>query len=174
MNWSAVAAIAEILGAAGVIISVLYLAYQVKDASKVARRNAAYENAVGINPLLTALGTESEVADLWIRGMQDFDALTPAERVRMSSLLLMLAFTWDRALQTAQSGQLDAWALRSHTHFMGEVSSMPGFRSWYALRREMLSSELQALLESKMQGSTNTSWRIIQAHPTETAKTAGS
>jgi hypothetical protein len=43
MNWNAIGSVADLMGAAGVIVSLIYLAYQIKTNTKTIKANAAKE-----------------------------------------------------------------------------------------------------------------------------------
>lgn len=55
MNWNAVGAIAEVLGAVGVIVSLLYLAIQVRQGTKVAKAATRQALAGGLQALASDL-----------------------------------------------------------------------------------------------------------------------
>lgn len=45
MDWEAVAAVAQVVGAIGVVVSIVYLALQVRESTRVARGQAAFDAA---------------------------------------------------------------------------------------------------------------------------------
>ena len=45
MNWEAIAAVGEIIGAAGVVVSIVYLSIQIKANTRATRGSASYEAA---------------------------------------------------------------------------------------------------------------------------------
>jgi hypothetical protein len=149
MNWDAVAAAGELTAAVGVVVSLIYLATQVRHATATARRAAGHEIMTTINPLLTSLATHPDVASIWARGLADYNALEPAEQIRFSCLMLTLTYTWDEAMHASEIGQLDAWAAERFMGTVNEFAHLPGFKAWYAIRNAFLSRDLRALLESK-------------------------
>src|SRR5688572_23477878 len=112
MNWTTAAAIAEIVGAIGVIVSLLYLASQVKRGTAEARRAGAHDLMTTTNSLLMLLASDRGTAEIWAKGMGDFESLDNIERVRFSCLALNLAFGWDEAFHAYKNGQLDSWGLQ--------------------------------------------------------------
>ena len=150
MNWSAIAAIAELIGAVGVIFSLIYLGSQIKQGATAAKWAGAHEVMTNINDLLILLGGDGETAKVWARGLTDFESLDTVERVRFSSLMLSLTNSWDEAYHAMAAGQIDAWGLQRFTGSIDEFSRMPGFRSWHALRKQWLSDEMRKRLEVLM------------------------
>ncbi len=75
MNWDAIGAIPELLGATGVIASLLYLARQMKSGAVDARRAAADGRRAAAQAVLAKLNTSyqavasnHELADVFSRG----------------------------------------------------------------------------------------------------------
>ena len=82
MNWEAVGALAELLGAFGVIASLIYLASQIRQNTN-AVRGSAHESSVSRNTTWTvAIGSSPQVADLFVRAHQDYQALSSPERLQ--------------------------------------------------------------------------------------------
>lgn len=150
VNWSAVAAVAELLGAAGVIGSLVYLAHQMKEGAVAAKWSGAHSVWTNLNDLLMILAGDGEVADIWLRGLLDFESLESTERIRFSALMLCLANSWDEANHALDAGQIDEWGLQRFTGSMNEFAVMPGFKSWYAVRKQWLSADNRVRLEAIM------------------------
>lgn len=150
MNWEIISALAELFGALGLIISVIYLALQVRNGTATARRAAGHDVMMTINPLLTVLSSDADVTSIWMRGLADFESLNGDEQVRFSCLLLMLTYSWDEALHSHKTKQLDDWALERFTGSMHELARLPGFRSWYGVRKAWLSKNIRDVLEQEM------------------------
>lgn len=94
INWSALSTIAELIGAAGVVVSLVYVATeiqqntrQVEEANRIqrlAQLDAAFENFSRIR-LLSA--ESAEVTRIWLDGIEDPGGLDSIERARFESLL---------------------------------------------------------------------------------------
>lgn len=152
MNWNAVGAVAELIAAIGVIVSLLYLAAQVRHGTAVARRNAAHELLDTTSPLLFAIAENPEVASIWTRGLADYDSLEDVEKVRFSTLMLNLTYSWEESWHALRSGQVDEWTYQRFTASRRELTSLPGFRTWFERRRDWIGDEFRALLEDDFRG----------------------
>lgn len=75
MNWEMVAAIAETVGAAGVIGSVLYLAAQVRHGARATRRATAHHLNQSNRDLWAQLAADKGVARVWRTGLLDYNSL---------------------------------------------------------------------------------------------------
>ena len=67
MNWDAISAIGEILGAAAVVASLVYLAIQVRSAKSAAADVNRLIRAVGVRETIRHTINDSELSDAWIR-----------------------------------------------------------------------------------------------------------
>lgn len=85
MNWGALGAIGEIVGAAGVIISLLYLASQVRSNSRQLRHASAQAVLDKLNGLIGQLAFTAGAGDIWTRGLSGLDALKSDEELRLST-----------------------------------------------------------------------------------------
>ena len=72
MNWDALGAIGEIVGAVAVIATLLYLAIQIREA-RLLTKSTSLQNAVSsFNELNVVMGSDPKTVDLITRGVYDF------------------------------------------------------------------------------------------------------
>jgi len=88
MNWDAIGAIGEIAGAIGVIVSLIYLASQIRNQNTESRLTAINNMTSQWNAFMGDLATNTELARIWDKGLQNFNALDSTERVQFSTLLI--------------------------------------------------------------------------------------
>jgi len=87
MNWDAIGAIGEIAGAIGVIVSLIYLASQIRNQNTESRLTAINNMTSQWNAFMGDLATNTELARIWDKGLQNFNALDSTERVQFSTHL---------------------------------------------------------------------------------------
>lgn len=84
MNWDAIGAFAESLAAIAVILSLVYVGYQVSETKKAVKASVAQARTdLGVQ-LITSRYT-SDIAELLVRSGQAYDELTEAERFKLKS-----------------------------------------------------------------------------------------
>lgn len=150
MNWDAVGAIGEMVGAAAVVISVIYLAFQIKKQTQEARLLATRDLSQQSQNLLDIMIADPALITRYAKGAQAFDDLPGEER-------LWLAMVFQRRFRV-----LEQWLLHStNSHvekvYFGSVEKMilemltfPGVRQWWAKNAYMFSDQLQDYIELKM------------------------
>src|ERR1043166_7827081 len=82
MNWDAISAVSQLIGSIAVVISVLYLAVQLRSSTRVARVAAMDAAAAALRDVTKPLMENAELARLWRTGLENLEALSPEERGR--------------------------------------------------------------------------------------------
>lgn len=83
MNWEAIGAVGEIVGAAAVVVTLIYLAGQVRHATKATQAAGVQAASALDQEFLLALGQNPEATRIWTTYMWgDLDTLSEAERMQ--------------------------------------------------------------------------------------------
>ncbi len=87
MNWEAIGAVGEIVGAVAVVLTLVYLAVQLRQ-NTAAVSTSTYESVTsGFNSVNEVVVGDAEVADIFYRGTVNPESLSPAEGIRFSFLM---------------------------------------------------------------------------------------
>ncbi len=156
MNWDMIGALAEVVGAGGVILSVLYLAVQVRASNRATRRKNAHEFNKGYRDLWALIGSDESTAALWQKGLADCDTLTSIESLRFSTLMFQVITVWEERFYALKDTDLPGWAATASEVGQREIVSLPGFRRWYQVRGHYLSPAYRASLEAAMDAEPET------------------
>jgi len=144
MNWDAVAAIAELLGACGVIASLVYLGTQVRSSVSQSRQAAAQSVQAKINSQLEALAGNPVLADLYVRGLRGgFSAISETEAMQLSAFYLALIRAYEELLNYHKAGAVDEWAWATVRSTVLATASSAGFADWWAARGTWFSEDFQ-------------------------------
>ena len=106
MGLESTAAIAEILGAIAVVISLVYLSIQIRAQNKEARIASVHEILEAYRNQIMVLNN-NEFAELYLKGISNFDSLNDAEALRFMSALQGLFRVWEEAYYQWINGRLD-------------------------------------------------------------------
>ena len=147
MNWEAIGAVGESLGALGVIVSLVYLASQIRTQNRASRVSAATEWTNQWNLFLGSFAEHSELSEIWMKGTHDFSALNPAETVQLSSHLGRIFRVGENIYDQHEQGLFDAKAWRGVERTLEDVSRFPGTKAWWPTRRHWYSDEFVALVQ---------------------------
>ena len=109
MNWPAIGAIAELLGAAGVIASLLYLARQIRNSAAEGRRAAAEAVLTKMMTAFQRTSAHPQLADAFLRGSTDLTSLSPQEALQFSSLLHSFVRPYEELVYARRAGAVEEW-----------------------------------------------------------------
>ena len=155
MNWTMLGAIGEILGAAGVILTLWYLATQVKENTLASRREAMRELLNQNHSFLSQFASDPKTADVFRRGMLDDPNLNPGELAQFRALLLQLTYLWERLFHLDRTASLDPWVVESNTVTRSEMVRAPGYRAFWQERGHWVDAEFRSVIEGEMQGESH-------------------
>lgn len=137
MNWDAIGAIGEILGAGAVVATLVYLAVQVRYAKHTAADANRLSRSVGIREMISAQKTIPGLMDAWVRSagsIDEYDAL--ADKLGLDREATIMVEThcqgwwwihWAQWASTTTEKDLDE--LR---HLVSEFYSIPPMSTMWA------------------------------------------
>ena len=131
MNWEALGAVAEMLAAMGVIVSLLYLASQVRENTD-SIRFSRYDSFIHASTDVRKMIIENEdVASIRERGLREPSELNSVENVRLSAMLYSATQVMETLhLQLIQSG-LDTGIWERQAAGITRLMESPGGIKWW-------------------------------------------
>jgi len=138
MNWDAIGAVSEMIGALAVVMSLVYLAFQIRQNTKQLEQNERISIAASVSASATTyrenrqyIYTNAEVAEIHLKGLSDPEHLDEVERHRFRLLMSNFAdANWDMYAQTVITGfSPETWAGQGH-RAVKRVLGTPGGR-WF-------------------------------------------
>jgi len=103
MNWDAIGAIGEIIGAAAVVLTLGYLAIQIRQSTKLANAEA-HERAVEYWSEATAPLMNPEMAELFQNGCESYKTLNRIDRMRFDTLISNMIMSFELAMEKQKHG----------------------------------------------------------------------
>lgn len=93
MNWDALGAIGEIIAAAAVVVTLLYVARQIHQANAQTQAQARYSFVEAYGHMNTSISTNKDVASVFRRGIKGLD-LDEDEYIQFFALIGQFLNTW--------------------------------------------------------------------------------
>ena len=128
VNWEAIGAIGEMLGAAGVIITLAYLAVQMRQSNRLAKRAAVQSLLAGRAEMNRFLASDPVLNDLVLKGTESPDELDEAEWRRFRTFVFTAIRHYEAIFLDNQDGLLPPGVWRSQQSSMERTFSMPGIQ----------------------------------------------
>ncbi len=147
MNWDAIGAFGELIGAAAVIVSVVYLAIQIR-ASRVSEKKLAIEASYYSYDNIRSLLIENEdVARIFIDGLEDPERLTEYELFRFMAISETMFLNTER--YWVQLENTDDSRLNGALGFLAYYKSTPGGQAfWEHPQSNNLDPDFRQLVEN--------------------------
>ena len=108
MNWEAIGAIGEIVGAIAVFGTLLYLAMQIKQVKSELHISSLRDTNLMGNEILASLSESPELAKVVSKANENSETLEPWELVMLDSLFLRGLNNWELTLEQLETGALKA------------------------------------------------------------------
>ena len=150
MNWDAIGAVGEVVGALGVIFSVLYLAVQIRSNTKATRKQNAHDHNVAAREVWSQLASNNEIASIWRRGLEEPDALNPDEKLRFTTLMHSGATLAEEDFYARREKDLPPWVNNVLSVGFYDLARTPGFALYFEHRKQWFSEEFRIKLEGEM------------------------
>ena len=136
MNWEAITAVGELVGAAAVLITLIYLAVQIRQNTE-AVATSTYESVMtGFNEINVVVASHPGLASVLDRGCQNPSSLDAEAVVQFNFLLRCSANQWWKLFKLHERGSLPVteWSIfaREAAQFFEQPGCKP-FRAQNAL-----------------------------------------
>lgn len=102
MNWDAIGAVGEVVGAVAVVATLLYLSVQTRQNTKAVRHAMTRGVAEDANAWRYKIVENPEISELLRGGLRDADALSPNDKYRFRMLMDALVFHWQHAFEAGE------------------------------------------------------------------------
>ncbi|MCP5347148.1 MAG: hypothetical protein R3F41_14290 [Gammaproteobacteria bacterium] len=143
MNWEAIAAIGELVGAIAVVVSLAYLAIQIRqntkqvaEQAKALQLEAHNSSAADFTRFRHSIIQSPQVASVWRKGKENYQELQDDERTQADELFRdffwAFANTFFRNLND-QAVTNDMWEMTEN--FLRPYLELPGVQQWWTTSR---------------------------------------
>lgn len=139
MNWDAIGAVGEIAGAVAVLISLIYLAVQIRNGRR-SDQNIAVSQAVSqTTNWVGQIVLHGELNELYMRGSEDFNSLTREEKNRFAWLIMQFLRSIEGIWRLYQSGTIDPDYWASYESTVRRILGSAGATRCFERNRDLLS-----------------------------------
>ncbi len=132
MDITTLAAWGEFLGGIAVVVSLIYLASQIRQNSKLLRSSTASATSEISGRVNTLLVQDPEVARIFWEGTTDWEALTATDRQRFDPLMGLLMSGMVQEYQFVQDGVVSPAVWEYRTRALRRMLQEPGLHRWWS------------------------------------------
>ena len=148
MSWDAISAISQLVGSIAVVLSVLYLAVQVHQSTRVAKLGTQDAAAAALRDVTKPFMENAELERIWRVGLEDLGALSLEERTRF----FHAAYQFLKAFETIHFhyayGLMDKQLWKGWQGLLRHYVAAPGIIHYWKLRPDVFSERFRKFVDS--------------------------
>jgi len=150
MNWEAIGAVGEILGALAVVISLGYVAVQIRQNTEVTKDLAGQNLTTANSEINYLIASNDDLAKILYEGTKDRDSLTEHEQLRFNTLLFAIYNQFDFAYRRHREGKLEDASWKKIKYEIPVYLHLPGWLSWWHQDKIRFSAEFVAFVDKEL------------------------
>lgn len=161
MDWNALAAVGQLVSALAVLVTLVYLARQVRQSNRQDLLNAYRHTYDSLNDWAYAAFASNEVSDLILRGRQSYGSLSEPERFRFDHIHMVLLNIIEshhyQVQRTAMDDEYRQWAIDNLKALARGYLDYPGTQEFWRSVQQYYEPGIRKLIAentsaSKMEG----------------------
>ena len=147
MNWEAIGAVGEIVGALAVVVSLVYLASQLRHANELARENAYRELQSAVDQATTELVRDPDLHKVWREALYERKSVSDSDRERIGFLLSRVFGSLNVAYHSSRQDS----DLRDFVYYRLDVYlENPIIRGWWRRQRMQHPDPFRSMVDAKV------------------------
>ncbi len=147
MSLEQLGLIAEIVGAIAIIVTLVYLAIQIKDSARSSRSAAVTDATTAMQAFYQELGSNPATSRLFLEALTNPDALSEQDQFQYVMLMHSCFLGFQRSFFLAREGTLDVALRDSIGTAMHAVNHMPGMHLYWRQRKGYFQPEFVEWVE---------------------------
>jgi hypothetical protein len=150
VNWEAISAIGQLVGAFAVVISLIYLASEVRRNTRAQQLAAMRSISDAFNRWVQQLA-QPHLTDVYYRGIQDFESLEGTDLLRFDALMNQAFRNGEEMYYLQLEGHLDPRVWRGWERAIRDLNRSPGIQAWWRSRSHWFSEEFAKFVDQVQQ-----------------------
>jgi hypothetical protein len=139
----------EFIGAIGVVVSLIYLAAQIRHNTRAVRASAQQETTRDASDFLGQVSSSAEMARILRVGLGEWDKLDDDDRMRFSMLLFRVFFNFQHLFSLNREHNLEPEFWASQREVVLWYMRQPGVHRWWSGSKSRLNRSFVEYIESE-------------------------
>jgi hypothetical protein len=132
--------VAEIVGALAVIVSLLYVGFQVEQNTAATRSAAANDASVAMQSWYQEMGSNRQASDIWFNAMTSPEPLSTHDEFQFMMMMHAVLLGMQNSYLMSQEGTIDPEFREAITTAIVAVKDLPGMSRYWRQRRNFFHS----------------------------------
>ena len=87
MNWEAIGAVGELIGSVAVVLTIAYLAVQIRQSGKASISVSTNQSRSAVTDVIGAISSNTDAVNTYSQGLLDRDSLERHEKIRFDLII---------------------------------------------------------------------------------------
>ena len=161
MNWDAASAIAEWLGVVVVVVSLAYVALQIRQNTDTVQAATELETGRQWSEFHSRVAHSPDMADIWDTALTDPGKLTPTEKRRFLWLIAEYLFLVENLYRQREVGFLSRESWLQHETAVAGLLVHPLVAAWWESGVSPYSAAFKAEIERARESLGDAVWQYI-------------
>jgi hypothetical protein len=148
LKLSEYAQIAEIVSAFAIVLSLIFVGFQLKDNARATRSAAANATIASVTAWYAGNGQSEQASARFLNGIENPDALSREEWFQFVMNMHSLMLNFQNSYYLVDEGTLDYEIRDSLTAAISAVKDQPGFHRFWEQRRAIFFPEFQNYIDT--------------------------
>ena len=149
MNWEAIGAIGELLGAGAVVVTLIYLSFQLRQNTKTIKVSSAQAVTEELQAMFSLLCSDQSLADIFVEAGNS-TKLDGAKAVRYYTFSSNLLRVYENAFLQRRENVIEEAHWEGMTRMMIDYTKMTAFPEYWHNRKHWMSNDFQQYMESNI------------------------
>ena len=139
--------LAEIVGNAAIILSLVFVGLQISDTTKEMRATTAYNATVALQTWYNEVGTNEQAAKVFRKGMNDPASLSKDEALQFLMSIHGIILAYQSVYFLGDEGTLDAALYKAMVSTMVAAVPTPGYKWYWQQRADHFTDEFRGFVD---------------------------
>ena len=148
INWDEISAISQAIGSIAVVFSVLYLAIQVHQSTRIAKLAALDAATTSLRDVTKPLAENAELARIWRIGLEDLQALSGDDQARFFHSTYQFLKAFETIHFHHVNGLMEQQIWDGWCGLLRHYIASPGIEQYWNLRSDLFSVRFQKFIAS--------------------------
>ena len=150
LTLDALGNIGDFIGGIGVVVTLLYLAGQIRQNTRSVQVSAYHAAQRDVADVLDTVSSDPELTRIFFDGNRDYESLSREDRRRYALCITSLLRKLENILHQTRLGTLDRAQWEGLFSEFRRIFAQPGTRAWWVRGRSAFNRELQNFVEQEV------------------------
>ena len=147
MNWEAIGAVGEIVGALAVLVTLVYLAMQIRQNTKSVQAAAVDSANSQVSRIREVIFADADVANMYRRGNEDPASLSEDDTIRYRLLIHNIMLALSNSITQASVSGLSESMTQVELPILGRVVGTAGGRWFWDTYRQEFEESFRGMID---------------------------